>query len=300
MILCIGDIDIDLTVAVPHTPEGDGKVSGALLARGPGGMMANVAVGLARLGSPVRLLATVGDDADGETAVAAVAREGVDTRFIAQVPGASTFLCFVMVTPNGEKSLVRVLSRAYLPPPSALNAAVFADVSHAHMTFGDAALAEAALAAASAHGVSVSLDLEAADLPTDPAPLARALAQVDTLFMSAGSAAAATALLGARPSGRKTTIVTKGAAGAEAFGPDGRAEAPAPRVTPVDTTGAGDAFAAAFLHAEKDGATLQEALAFANAAAALSTQGVGAQTALPRKAEIARLLADMETSQSNA
>ena len=68
------------------------------------------------------------------------------------------------------------------------------------------------------------------------------------------------------------------------------------RVTPADTTGAGDAFAGAFLHAHYGGADAGEALAFANAAAALSTLKVGAQSGLPTEAEVLALLVHCQKS----
>ena len=63
-----------------------------------------------------------------------------------------------------------------------------------------------------------------------------------------------------------------------------------PEVTPVDTVGAGDAFAGAFAVAQTGGASLEEAVRFANAAGALATQKVGAQSSIPTRDEIERLL----------
>ena len=71
------------------------------------------------------------------------------------------------------------------------------------------------------------------------------------------------------------------------------------RITPADTTGAGDAFAAAFLHAHYGGGDIAAALTFANAAAALSTLKVGAQSGLPGEAEVQALLAG-EGSEADA
>jgi len=66
-------------------------------------------------------------------------------------------------------------------------------------------------------------------------------------------------------------------------------EIPPPKVTPIDTVGAGDAFAGAFTMAIADGTNFQDALAFANAAGALATQKVGAQKALPERSQIEEL-----------
>jgi ribokinase len=292
VILCVGDIDVDLMIGVPHLPGPDEKVTGRRLSLSPGGMMANAAVALARLGSPARLVGVVGDDRDGGFALEAVAAEGVDVRFVARRPGTPTFMCVVLVGPDGARALVRVANAAYLPEPADLTPASLEGVGHLHATMGSPRLTTAALAAASTRGIPSSLDLEAADVPDDPAALAGVLAATDYLFMSRAAAEAAAARLGSAPRGRRLTVTTLGAGGAVAAGSDGRTvEAAGLRVAAVDTTGAGDAFAAAFLHAHYDGAGLAEALAFANAAAALATLKVGAQSGLPAEAEVRALLA---------
>jgi len=66
------------------------------------------------------------------------------------------------------------------------------------------------------------------------------------------------------------------------------------RVKTVDATGAGDAFAAALSVALAEGQSLEEAGSFANAAAALATTKVGAQSALPTRAEVKKLLRSVE------
>ena len=155
-------------IAVPHVPGPDEKVNGRRLSLSAGGMMANAAVGLARLGSPVRLVGAVGDDRDGAFAVRTVADEGVDVRYVTWRPGVPTFMCVVMVGPTGEKSLVRVASDAYLPKPSEMPPAAFEGVGHLHLTLGSPQLTEASLQAAAARGIPCSLDLEAADVPDEP------------------------------------------------------------------------------------------------------------------------------------
>lgn len=291
LVLCVGDIDVDLMIAVSRVPGPDEKVNGRRLSLSAGGMMANTAVGLARLGSPVRLVGAVGDDPDGAFAVRTVAAEGVDVRFVARRSGTPTFMCVVMVGPTGERSLVRVTSEAYLPQPADITPAAIEDVGHLHLTLGSARLTEAALSAADERGLPCSLDLEAADVPDHPAILAAVLSRTDFLFMSRAGARAARARLGEAPRGRRVTVTTLGAEGAVAEAAGRTVSVPGLPVVPADTTGAGDAFAAAFLHAHHGGGEVAEALAFANAAAALSTQRVGAQSGLPSEAEVLALLA---------
>jgi len=293
LVLCVGDLDVDMMVAVPHPPGSDGKVNGRKLAMGPGGMMANVAVAFARLGGRARLVAAVGDDAEGEGALKAVAAAGVDVRFVVRRDGSPTVLCFVMESPDGEKSLVRVASEAYLPRPADLRREAFEGAAHVHMTLGDPALTCSALDLAKAVGASTSVDLEAADVPSDARTLQSILADVDILFVGRSARDAATQLLGEAPRGRSITVTTHGADGAAAMAGGLAASVAGVRAQAVDTTGAGDAFAAAFLHAHLGGAALADALRFANAAAALSTRGIGAQAALPTEAETRAVLSQI-------
>ena len=169
---------MDLVIGVSHVPGPDEKVNGRRLSLAPGGMMANAAVALARLGSRARLMAAVGTDHDGDFAVSAVAAEGVDVRYVTRKPAASTFMCVVMVGPAGEKSLVRVASDAYLPEPADITPMALEGVGHVHLTLGSPGLAAAAMSAAASRGLAVSLDLEAADMPADPTVLGRAAAPV--------------------------------------------------------------------------------------------------------------------------
>ncbi|HEY6521051.1 MAG TPA: carbohydrate kinase family protein, partial [Roseiarcus sp.] len=105
LFLCIGDLDVDVMIEVDRLPTRDGKVNGVVKQKAPGGMAGNVAAALARLGSRVRVLGRVGDDADGAFAVESLEKAGVDTSYVARLNGVATFSCISLLTPDGEKSL---------------------------------------------------------------------------------------------------------------------------------------------------------------------------------------------------
>jgi ribokinase len=90
-VLCVGDLDVDLFVAVPTIPGFDQKVAGRHLGQMPGGMSANSAVAFSRLGHPARLVATIGDDAAGHEAVSKVSAEGVDVGHVVKRPGVNSW-----------------------------------------------------------------------------------------------------------------------------------------------------------------------------------------------------------------
>ena len=301
LLLCIGDIDMDLIVRVKSPPGRDQKVDGTRVAQSGGGMAANVAVGAQRLGTRSRIVGSVGDDTLGREALDVLAAGGVDHAFVAIRPGEATFFCVIMVDDEGEKSLIKVLSPAYLPRPDDLVSAAFEGVSHVHLTFTSPDLAERAIAMARDAGSTLSLDLEAADLPKAGAFLSNLLRAVDILFLSENSRREAEQVIGPlERAGPRMVLTTLGERGAMLEHAGGRWTVSGHRIRVVDTSGAGDAFAAAFLHAWLGGRKPHAALVFANAAAALSTRAYGAQDGLATGGEVDAFLSRSSEERSDA
>jgi ribokinase len=293
LFLCIGDLDVDVLIEVDRLPTRDGKVNGVVKQKAPGGMAGNVAAALARLGSRVRVLGRVGDDADGAFAVKSLQQVGVDTDFVARLAGVATFSCISLLTPDGEKSLVKLMTSAYRPDASDVSEAVLEGVRHVHLTsVGDTALCRRVVDAARTLGATASLDIERADCPEDAAVLLDAIKGFDLIFCNAESRAFVDAALERPLAGLVAALVTTlGADGAQVETAEGRIASPGFTPKIVDTTGAGDCFAAACLHARL-AAKLDwsEAIRFANCAAAISTTGLGAQSALPTADQVAAYL----------
>ncbi len=293
LFLCIGDLDVDVLIEVDRLPTRDGKVNGIVKQKVSGGMAGNVAAALARLGSRVRVLGRVGDDADGAFAVEGLNQMGVDTSFVSRLAGVATFSCISLLTPDGEKSLVKLMTSAYRPEASAVTDAVLEGVRHLHLTsVGDPPLCRKVVDAARSSGATASLDVERADCPEDAAVLLDAVKGFDLIFCNAESRAFVDAALERPLAGLVAVVVTTlGADGAQVETAEGRISSPgfAPKI--LDTTGAGDCFAAACLHARlAAGLDWREAIRFANCAAAISTTGLGAQSALPTADQVAARL----------
>ncbi len=291
--LCVGDIDVDVLIGVDRLPTRDSKVNGTLLQRVPGGMAANVSVGLARLGVAARVLSRVGDDEEAGVALNGLERAGVETGFVARIAGVRTFSCIGLITPDGEKSLVKLMTPTYRPVAEDVSDAACQGIGHVHLTsVGDLALCRRVVEAARTVGATASLDVERADCPSDPADLADALRGFDLLFCNAEARETLDARLGSSVCGLVPSVVTTlGAAGARVQTEGEIVSAPGFAATAKDTTGAGDCFAAACLHARRiQGVGWADALRFANCAAALSTAGYGAQSALPTLAEVTAAL----------
>jgi sugar/nucleoside kinase (ribokinase family) len=290
LFLCIGDLDVDVLIEVDRLPTRDGKVNGVVKQKAPGGMAGNVAAALARLGSRVRVLGRVGDDADGAFAVKSLEQAGVDTSFVSRLAGVATFSCISLLTPDGEKSLVKLMTSAYRPDASDVTEAALNGVRHLHLTsIGDRALCRRVVGAARSSGATASLDIERADCPEDAAALLDAIKGFDLIFCNAESRAFVDAALERPLAGLVAALVTTlGADGGQVETAEGRISSPGFTPKIVDTTGAGDCFAAACLHARL-AARLdwRDAIRFANCAAAISTTGLGAQSALPTADQVA-------------
>ena len=90
--------------------------------------------------------------------------------------------------------------------------------------------------------------------------------------------------------GPNAVVITRGAEGVTLFNEKGRKEFPSFRVKAVDTVGAGDAFNGGFAAALAEGQTVEDALRFAQAAAAISVTRLGAQPSMPKREEILEML----------
>jgi ribokinase len=293
-ILCIGDIDVDILIGVDRLPTRDGKVNGEHLQRVPGGMAGNVAVALARLGAAVRVLGRVGDDDEAAFALDGLAQAGVDTTYVVHLAGVRTFSCIGLITPDGEKSLIKLMTAAYRPSADEMTEQAFGGVTHVHLTsVGDPALCRRVVAVARLSGATTSVDVERADCPPHAAELTAAITGFDMLFCNAEARAVLDSQLEAHLTALVPTVITTlGADGARVEDRGRSVDAAGFPADAVDTTGAGDCFAAACLHARiVQCLDWPEALRFANRAAALSTQGYGAQAALPTLSDVQAALA---------
>jgi ribokinase len=264
-----GELMVDIVVR-PSGPLARGSDTPAEIALGGGGSGANVAAWAASLGAPVALVCRVGDDERGRAAVDELRRGGVDVR--ATVDGERpTGTCVVLVEPGGERTM--------LPDPGANDApATFPeDLAGRHLHVSGYSLlrpaarpgALAAIERARAAGMTVSID------PASWALIRPGLIpDADVLLPNEREAAI---LAGDDSPATREIVVKLGAAGASWT--DGRAlvRVPAEPVDVVDTTGAGDAFAAGFLVARLQGAGPREALAAGCRVAARAVSGVGAR-----------------------
>ena len=277
MITVVGSVNLDFVASVGRLPAPGETVTGATLARHPGGKGANQALAARRLGAEVRLVACVGADGLAEEALALLRAAGVDLSACVVDAAASTGVALIAVSADGENQIVVASgANAALKPD---RGGPVAGALICQLEIPIETVTEAVRRADS----FVCLNLAPA-LPVPEAVLARA----DLIVANAAEAAVYGERLHARDG---LTAVTYGAAGAALF-QEGRevARAAPPGVEAVDTTGAGDAFVAALTVALLEGQAPAEALGFACAAGALAATRAGAQPSLPTRQAVDGLL----------
>jgi len=278
MITVVGSVNLDLVASGAPLPHPGETVTGARLARYPGGKGANQALAAARLGHKVRLIAAVGNDDMAEEALKLLREGGVDLSATHYLNGETTGVALIAVSPEGENLIVVC--------PGANNALSASDVEGEnieHMLGVLEVPIPALLAAAKRATGLVALNLA----PALPVPDAL-LAEADLLVVNETEAAFYGASLHAP--GRLVAI-SLGSDGAELWKGGTRiASARPPLVRVVDTVGAGDTFFAALTCALIEGLDETAALTFATAAGAATCTKPGAQPSLPLRADVEALL----------
>lgn len=272
-----------------------------------GGDTSNVAVAAARLGASVGYVTRLGGDEFGRSFLTLWAQEGVDASHVIVDPAGFTGVYFIALAEDGRHDFTyyRAGSAASRLQPDDIDAAYLATARVFHTSGITQAISESAreaadraIEAARAHGVAVSYDLNIRP-KLRPLPELRTIAEVtlqwaDIVFLSledaghlCGDAAPEEVVERMLADGPRLVVLKLGAEGCLIAAADGaRLRLPAWTGEAVDTTGAGDAFDAAFLVEWLRGRSLEEAGRFANAVGALTARGLGAVAPLPGRAQV--------------
>ncbi|MEI6568611.1 MAG: ribokinase [Verrucomicrobiota bacterium] len=299
-IIVVGSSNTDMIIRLDHIPRPGETILGGEFFTAAGGKGANQAVGAARAGGKVTFIAKVGLDMFGDNAVAGFKKEGINTDHVLRDTSSPSGVALIFVAKDGENSIA------------------VAGGANGNLSSEDVIHASELFAGASMLVMQLETPLEtvqtAADLAVkggvqvilNPAPacplhdeLLRNISIITPNEMEAelltgikvtdnDSASKAADILLAR--GVKIVIITLGSRGAFVAGEGIRKLVPGFRVNAVDTTAAGDTFNGALAVALVEGIALEEAVRFANAAAALSVTRMGAQSSVPARMEIEEFL----------
>ncbi|WP_127127008.1 ribokinase [Georgenia sp. SYP-B2076] len=315
-VVVVGSANVDVVLDIDHRPGPGETILGSDVVVTPGGKGANQAVAAARLGGQVAFVGCIGGDDRGRLLRASLAGTGMDLTGL-RVVDASTGTAIIMVTPDGENSIIVSPGANRHVTPAQVDAlrAVWAGaavvvlqleipletVTHvarrAHEGGARVVVNAAPAAALGADVLAVADPLvvnesEAAYLITqggkgDGAPPVGAGTPIGAAPTAPAGVAGTLLALGPR-----SVVLTLGAEGAVLLGRDdaGRPAAPvhvpAHRVTAVDTTGAGDAFVGAVATRLAAGDSLEQAVREATAVSAVAVTRRGAQDSFPTLGEL--------------
>ncbi len=288
-LLVLGHAAHDLVYRVPAIPARPVKVVATSMTECGGGMAANAAVAIARLGGRVTYWGRVADDALGARILGDLAAEGVDVAQARRVPGCRSPVSSILVDDHGDRLICSFTDPTLDPDPGWMPIDRVRDY--------DAVLADVRWPAGSERLLRAARDAgRPALLDADVAPAATIARLVDcathVLFSEPGLQAACPATPAPEALRRcvrahhRVVGVTLGAEGF-LWIEDGavRREA-APRVAAVDTLAAGDVWHGAFALALAEGHDTVAAARFANRAAALKCLRPGGRSGAPTRAEL--------------
>ena len=302
-ITVVGSANADLVVQVPRRPLGGETLLGGELQTLPGGKGANQAVAAGKAGGSVAFVGCVGADGNGDLLRASLESSHVRVETLGSTD-SPTGTAIITVTPDGENSIVVC--------PGANHDLTVAEASRSAQAWRDARITVLSLEIPMETVEHVARDATAHDtrVVMNAAPALRLSAEVlavcDPLIVNEHEAlevlgasindpdasdyeALAKRLLHA---GARSVVITVGAQGAVVAQDNACEHLPAFAVTPVDTTGAGDAFVGALSAELSRDTTLTEAVIFAQAMAALSVERFGAQPSYVDEASVRAFVAE--------
>ncbi|MFX0188795.1 MAG: carbohydrate kinase family protein [Candidatus Hodarchaeota archaeon] len=298
-IIGLGEVVIDWVAEIPHFPKPDEKIDALSENYFPGGVTANYLVAVARLGGICGFIGAVGDDSYGDFLIEDFQKEKVDTMLILKKKGKKTPVNFIFVA-KGEKTIIQ---SPYMQTTKIdvdnLDKRYIADSKLLHTTMIHPKVTERAIDIAKYNDVRVSIDLEAQIAQKGWENLKNSLLKADVLIPNKEGAKSITnsktpekAAKILIKKGIPLVIITMGNQGALVTTNRFQKLIPTYEVDNiVDTTGAGDTFNGAFSIGywikEWD---LEKSCRYANAAAALKIQKLGARTGMPNENELIKFL----------
>ena len=294
-LVVLGSVNADHILKVADFPKPGETITGHGYRVVPGGKGANQAVAAARLGARTSFIACVGDDDFGIRMQEAFEKEGMETSGVMVAKGSPTGIAIIYVAESGENSIgISAEANACLTAESLTPQLEIIRRAETLLMQLETPMETLLLAASEAKKAGVPVVLNPAPARELPPELLDGLAMItpneteaETLtgISVTDEASAKEAADALHIRGVETVIITLGSKGAfVSTGDESQLIAGYP-VKAVDTTAAGDTFNGGLLAALQRGDSLPEAIAFANAAAALSVTAMGAQTSIPTRAE---------------
>lgn len=295
-IVVIGSSNTDMIIELDTIPRAGETLLGSDLKTAAGGKGANQAIAAARAGAHVAFVARVGADSLGERAIAGFVADGVDVSCVRRDARAPSGAALIFVDRHGANSIgVALGANNRLSTADIGRARSFIAGAKAVLMQLETPLRTVAAAARMAAAKGALVILNPAPACKLPDMLLRDVtiltpneteAEFLTGIKQTGIPAAMRAAQTLRQRGVQTVVLTLGARGALIADAQGTRVVKGYRVKVRDTTAAGDVFNGALAVALTEGRSLDAAVSFANAAAALSVMQFGAQPSAPRRGQI--------------
>lgn len=295
-----GSINMDVVATAARYPKIGETVPGKEVFFFPGGKGANQAVSAAKLGAGTALIGRIGSDAFGRELMTFLAAQGVDLTFVHETDEAHTGTAAITVV-DADNAIVVV------PGANALVSKL--DIAAPAFSKGDVLVSQFEIPVPTIEAFFARARSAGARTILNPAPAIEfnhdLLRLVDVLILNESELAFLTglALWDSDPysrfievarslQGRKDQVicVTLGKRGAVAVIDGEPVIVPGRIVKAVDATGAGDCFVGAVAAQLAGSASVRGAIEFANAAASICVQRMGAGPSMPTKAEVASML----------
>lgn len=293
-IVVAGSVMLDLLIApLAHIPRWDENVFVRNIRFRLGGLAANAAVCLSRLGVPVDLLACVGADSLGDMLREQLKQAGVNCRYLRRDPTYATSLAFGFVGEHGQRLFVVSQGANARLRKRDFQRVSWKDCGLLHLGGffhlpGLEPHLPALLSSLRRRGIQTSLDLAWDPQNRWLRPLRPVLRHLDFIFPNDKQVQRLTkerdvrrGAAALRAGGVRNVVVKLGARGCYLDADNWKGFVPAFPVRVRDTTGAGDNFDAAFLYGLRNEWGLETCARFANVVAAASTRAYGAAAALP-------------------
>lgn len=298
-IIGLGEVVIDWVAEIPHFPRPDEKVDALTENYFPGGVTANFLVAIARLGGRCGFIGAVGDDSYGDYLIKDFKQENINTTFTLKKKGKKTPINFIFIA-KGEKTIIQSphmqktkINLTDLDQQYIINSKVL------HTTMIHPEIAGRAITMAKRNEVRVTIDLESQIAKRGWNSLREMILNADILIPNKEGAKLITkcekideAAKFFVEKGVPIVIITLGRDGVLITTEKYQKKIPAFKVgNVIDTTGAGDTFNGAFSYAywikKWD---LERSCKYANAAAALKIQKLGARTGMPNERMVINFL----------
>lgn len=282
-VIIVGSLNTDLVINAPYAPQGGETLMGSGFMINAGGKGANQAYATAYLGGNAIMCGCVGDDSFGTESTENLKRAGVNTDYIRRVSGVPTGVAVIVITNGENRIIIDSGANGYLSEGDIDRVIEVANEGDIYLTQLENSIDVIGygLKKAKEKGLLTVLN---------PAPANRDILKYAAFVDIITPNETESEILGGKEAlfgyGIKTVITTLGSRGYEIATQGGAKVYPCIKITPVDTTAAGDTACGGLCAKMAEGFDIETAMAYGSLAASIACTRPGAQKSVPTKEEV--------------